>query len=274
MQGSNKWAPPRGVLGELVASAVSRAWLLAGKRAEIEAAADSAPRCPSLSEALQGGQVAVIAEVKRASPSKGVINAGLSVREQCAAYTNGGAAAISILTEPSRFSGEISDLREARSATALPLLRKDFIVDELQILEARGAGASAVLLIARALDPVRLGDLFEYALASHISPLVEVRDEAELDRALFLGANIIGVNNRDLETLEIDDAAGSLIPKIPQSCIAVAESGYRTEADVARAAAFGADAVLVGSELSAAQNPAALLSQLASVKRSRNARPN
>jgi indole-3-glycerol phosphate synthase len=221
-----------------------------------------------------GSLVRVIAEVKRSSPSKGEINPNLDVGEQCRAYATGGAAAISVLTEPTRFSGELEDLRQARAVCALPLLRKDFIIDRLQLLEARAAGASGVLLIVRALAPSRLEDLFGDAIELELEPLVEVRNEAELERALAAGATIIGVNNRDLETLEMDDAAARVIPRIPRSCVAVAESGYRTADDIARIAGFGADAVLIGSELSRVTEPASALAQFTTIPSAADARPN
>ncbi len=274
VQGSIKWTPPKGVLGELVAAAEGRVAQLRSRRAELEAAATSAPSAPSFLSALEKKTVAVIAEVKRSSPSKGGIKPGLDVGEQVRAYEEGGAAAISILTEPSRFGGDISDLSGARLATRLPLLRKDFIVDAIQITEARAAGASAVLLIARALDPSKLEELFHAAIEYKLHALIEVRDQPELDRALAIGGSIIGVNNRNLETLEIDGAALSLIPRIPRRCIAIAESGYRTASDIETVARAGADAVLIGSELSASSNPAQLLAGFTSIKRSRDARPN
>ena len=263
-----------GILGELVASTQARVGLLRANRAEIESAAASAPRAPSFVDALQGSTVAVIAEVKRTSPSRGEINSGLDVASQCRAYDEGGASAISVLTEPTRFGGDIADLVEARRVTLRPLLRKDFIIDEIQIMEARAAGASAVLLIARAVDPGKLRELFRATVENRLYALVEVRDGDELEAALAIGATVIGVNNRNLETLEIDDAAAELLPRVPRKCIAVAESGYRTAGDVARGAAAGADAVLIGSELSASMRPALLLAELVAIKRSRNARPN
>ncbi|MBA3645534.1 MAG: indole-3-glycerol-phosphate synthase [Gemmatimonadaceae bacterium] len=274
MQGSKKWTPPGGVLGELVAAAQTRAQALRPSAGDLRAGVSSAPPAPSFLDALSGDTVAVIAEVKRASPSKGAINEALDVGEQCRAYEAGGAAAISVLTEPARFAGKVADLVAARTACALPLLRKDFIVDELQILEARASGASAVLLIARAMDPSQLKELFRCAVESRLYALVEVRDGAELETAVSIGATIIGVNNRNLETLEMDDAAQHVLPLIPRKCIAVAESGYRTRDDVMRAASIGADAVLIGSELSVSLTPASLLEELASVKRTRNARAN
>ena len=275
MQGSKKWVPPAGVLGELVAAANVRAKALLPRAAELRGRAQSASPPPSFVNALSGSStVAVIAEVKRASPSKGAINEGLDVAAQCRAYEDGGAAAVSVLTEPSRFGGCIEDLEAARASCSLPLLRKDFIVDDLQIIEARAYGASAVLLIARALDPSHLKELYQSSIENRLYALVEVRDEREMETALAIGATVIGVNNRNLETLEIDDAAEVFLSRIPAKCVAVAESGYRTRADVERAAKAGADAVLIGSELSASPRPAALLGELASVKRTRNARAN
>lgn len=273
-QGSKKWAPPKGVLGDLVRAAESRVRGLESSRERLTACAAAAGATPSFIAALDGRTVSVIAEVKRASPSKGAINADLAIDEQCRAYEKGGASAISVLTEPSSFAGKIEDLTDARIASSLPLLRKDFIVDELQILEARAAGASAVLLIVRAIPPSRLEDLFRCALEHRLDALVEVRDERELETALEIGASIIGVNNRDLETLEVDDAAHRITPLIPRKCKAVAESGYRTRDHVMKAADAGADAVLIGSVLSASPSPAGLLAELASVKRTGNARPN
>jgi indole-3-glycerol phosphate synthase len=274
VQASNKWAPPTGVLGELVRAAESRVRALGGSRHELRSRAASADAGPSFLNALERKTVAVIAEVKRASPSKGAINADLDIEDQCRAYEKGGAAAISVLTEPTRFGGTIEDLATARAASSLALLRKDFIVDELQLAEARAAGASAVLLIVRALQRSRLSDLFRASVEQGLSVLVEIRDEDELETALSIGANIIGVNNRNLETLEMDDAVLRLLPLIPGKCKAVAESGYRTRRDVMRAAGAGADAVLIGSELSAALRPEALVADLATVERTANARPN
>lgn len=273
-QASRKWLPPRGVLGELVAAAAVAAAALRARRSELERKAGSAPRPRSFVGRLKGETVGIIAEVKRASPSRGSINPGLDVAAQCRAYESGGAAAISILTESSRFAGSIADLTAAAEACSVPLLRKDFIVDELQVLEARAAGASAVLLIARALEPSRLMELFQAALEAKLYALVEVRDEDELDRALSIGATLIGVNNRDLETLKVDEAALRLIPSIPRNCVAVAESGYQTATEITRVAEAGADAVLVGSELSRITNPAESVRKLSAVKRAPHARPN
>lgn len=231
--------------------------------------AEAVAPAPKFGTALRRTNVGVIAEVKRSSPSKGSINPGLAVQDQVIAYERGGAAAISILTEPTRFSGSNADLTAARSTCSLPLLKKDFHVDPLQIVEAKGLGASAALVIVRAVAPTRLRELVDTSRSVGIELLVEVRDENELQLALALGAEVIGVNNRDLETLEIDSTTATrLLPLIPEAVIAVAESGMKTADDVRAVAAVGADAVLVGSELSASANPEAAVRSLCAVKRS------
>ncbi|HEU4723628.1 MAG TPA: indole-3-glycerol phosphate synthase TrpC, partial [Gemmatimonadaceae bacterium] len=166
----------------------------------------SATAAPSLESALRAADVRIIAEVKRRSPSKGVIAASLDAPEQAAAYVTGGAAAISVLTEPAHFGGSPEDLRAVRERVSVPVLKKDFHVRPIQLVEARALGASAALLIARALAPDRLREMMDVARGLGLEVLVEVRDEAELDRALECGASMIGVNNRDLETLVIDAA--------------------------------------------------------------------
>lgn len=265
------WTPPTGVLGGIVAESRERVHAIpASRRAELERLA-AAPRAdrPSFARALSAGaSVAVIAEVKRRSPSKGEIKAALSASAQAMAYAAGGAAAISVLTEPKHFGGSLDDLLEAGSSVAVPLLRKDFVVDRTQLLEARAAGASAVLLIARALEPARLAELAAEAESLGLEPLIEVRTEGELARALATNARVIGVNQRDLETLEVDAAVTArLLPLVPRDRVAVSESGVRSRADVERAAASGAGAVLVGSVLSAADDPAAAVRALTGVPR-------
>ncbi len=211
--------------------------------------------------------------MKRSSPSKGVINAAIQVESQLEAYERGGAAAASILTEPTRFSGSSDDLVRARTTVRIPLLKKDFHVDPLQIVEAKALGASAALLIARAVNPKQARELFTAARDVGIEILMEVRTEAELDLALSLDAEIVGVNNRNLETLQIDpDTAARLIPLIPASVVAVAESGVRSPDDVRRMADVGADAVLVGSSISASPDPEAAVRSLTGIARSSNAR--
>jgi indole-3-glycerol phosphate synthase len=215
----------------------------------------------------------VIAEVKRSSPSKGAINVGMNVERQLRAYEAGGAAAISILTEPLRFGGSNSDLILARGCVRLPLLKKDFHVAVVQILEARMLGASAALVIARAVAPDRLKELVQAGRDAAIEILVEVRDEHELDLALTLDAKLIGVNNRNLETLQIDpETSTRLLPLIPRGVVAIAESGVRAIADVARAASAGADGVLVGSELSKSADPEKAVRSLIDVPRMVDAR--
>ncbi len=228
---------------------------------------------PSFRAALQGQRVGLIAEVKRSSPSKGAINPGLDLARQVRAYEAGGAAAISVLTEPSRFGGSPADLVLARKSVALPLLKKDFHVEVSQILEAKALGASAALVIARAVPPARLKDLMSAGEDVALEILVEVRDERELDLALSLNASMIGVNNRNLETLEIDaETSLRLLPLIPRGVVAIAESGVKSAADVMRVAAAGADAVLVGSELSGASDPEAAVRSLTGVARTGGAR--
>jgi indole-3-glycerol phosphate synthase len=231
-------------------------------------AARDAPAGPSLLNALRGGTVAVIAEVKRRSPSKGAIATGLDVVAQARAYAAGGATAVSILTEPAHFGGSSGDLTAVREELTIPTLKKDFHVTVIQLVEARLLGASAALLIARAVPPQRLRALIDQGRTLGLELLVEVRDEWELESALKSGANMIGVNNRNLETLEIDPAtAERVIPKIPPAVIAVAESGVSSREDVERYAAAGADAVLVGSALSASSDPAEATNALVDVTR-------
>lgn len=258
------WTPPGGTLGELVESAWKRAQAIdtSGSR-DLRAG-----RVPSLSAALRGDRVKVIAEIKRSSPSKGIINAAIDAGEQASRYEAGGAAAISVLTEPIRFGGSNSDIARVRKACALPILKKDFHVCESQIEEAAMLGASAALIIVRAIEPTRLERLAAAARDAGIELLYEVRDEAEMVRALNAGATMIGVNNRDLETLRIDsETVGRLVPLIPSDVVAIAESGYSTREQVEIAAAAGSDAVLVGSSLSGAGDPASAVAAIADVSR-------
>ncbi len=207
-----------------------------------------------------------MAEVKRRSPSKGAIAEDLDAVAQACAYLAGGAAAVSILTEPTHFGGSVDDLIAVHQRVPMPTLKKDFHIAPIQLLEARALGASAALLIVRALHPDLLVELMQLGRAIDLELLVEVRDEEELQRALDAGARMIGVNNRDLETLVIDAAtADRLIPLIPSDVVAIAESGVRGREDVERYAAVGADAVLVGSSLSAAIDPVLATRALAGV---------
>jgi indole-3-glycerol phosphate synthase len=262
--------PPTGTLGELVRAAAESAERLKASRRDLERRASDASRPTLMLPALTSAEVAVIAEIKRASPSLGAIRSQIDAAGQARAYAEGGAAAISVLTEPSRFGGRLEDLESASAAVGKPVLRKDFLVCEEQILEARAAGASSVLLIARALEPALLQALTAFALAAGVEPLVEVRSEAELGRALDAGARLIGVNARDLETLEVERGIVPMILRlVPPDVIAVAESGIATRADVELVAAAGADAVLVGAALSRAADPRAATLALTGIPRRR-----
>jgi indole-3-glycerol phosphate synthase len=271
VQASSHWTPPVGTLGRIVAEAETRAARLERDRAMLAASADRTPVGPSLEQAIRAAtDVSILAEVKRRSPSKGIIAASLGAVEQSRAYGAGGAVGASILTEPNHFGGSNDDLVAVRAATPLPVLKKDFHVRPIQLLEARALGASAALLIVRALSPERLVEMMEAGRALGLELLAEVRDELELERAVDAGATMVGVNNRDLETLEIDPTtAERIIPLVARSAVAIAESGVHHRADVERYAAIGADAVLVGSSLSAAGDPAAATRALTGVPRRR-----
>ncbi|HVE77305.1 MAG TPA: indole-3-glycerol phosphate synthase TrpC [Gemmatimonadaceae bacterium] len=268
MQAFSVWRPPGGVLGRIVGEARGRAAALRGALPALERAADLAPTPPSLAGALRRGRtVAVVAEVKRRSPSKGTINPTLSAPAQARAYVAGGATAISVLTEPASFGGSLEDLLAVVGEVPVPVIKKDFHVDAVQLVEARALGAAAALLIARALGP-ELPALMARARELRLETIVEVRDEAELEVALAGGADVVGVNVRDLETLELDPGvADRLLPLIPANVVALAESGIRHVGDVSRYADAGADAVLVGSSVSAAADPAAAVAALAGVPR-------
>jgi indole-3-glycerol phosphate synthase len=197
------------------------------------------------------GVVSLIAELKQASPSAGVIRVENNIPVRIAGYGNGGAGALSILTEEEYFNGSPQLLELARKESALPLLRKDFIVDRYQIEESRVLGADAILLIALSLPGGLLYDFIQHALDTQLTPLVEVHDERDLERAINAHAKVIGVNNRDLHTLKVDLAtSGKLIPMIPKiGYTIVSESGIRTPEDVRHCGKIGAHAVLVGESL-------------------------
>jgi indole-3-glycerol phosphate synthase len=262
------WTPPGGTLGGIIFEARDRAAALLGKRTELAARAKAVASAPQFGKVLRGPRVAVIAEVKRRSPSKGWINPNISAPEQARAYELGGAAAISVLTEPAHFGGSNDDLLAVRDAVGIPVLKKDFHVEPVQLIEAKALGASAALLIARALSRDALMRMADTARGLDLEVLVEIRDEDELERALAANATIIGINNRNLETLAIDAATSErLLRSIPGAAIGIAESGVSARADVERVARAGADAVLVGSVISAAADPAAAVRDLASVAR-------
>lgn len=241
---------------------------LQGRRASLEREASAVPHPRSFERALAGRRVTVIAEVKRRSPSAGSIREDLDPASHAAKYADAGASAISVLTDGPFFGGSLDDLRDVARRVSVPVLRKDFILDEVQILEARAAGASAVLLIVRALSPARLGDLLASAVGWGLDALVEVHSRAELALALDSGARLVGVNSRDLDTFRIDTpGAWEIVSAVPPDVLTVAESGMASKADVEAAAAAGADAVLVGTALSAALDPATLLATLTQVPR-------
>ena len=255
-------------LEEILASTRRGLPALGQRRRALEREAADRPSPRSLRDALRTERVAVVAEVKRRSPSAGVIREDLEPGARAALYASHGAAAISVLTDGPHFGGSVDDLRAAASRVDVPVLRKDFILDELQIIEARAAGAAAVLLIVRALSQDRLAALLGTAHAAGLDALVEVHTAPELDRALEAGARVIGVNSRDLDTFRIDlMSAWAVLATVPPDAIAVAESGMHGRPDVERAAAAGADAALVGTALSAAADPATLLQELSVVPR-------
>lgn len=219
------------------------------------------PRDPM--PALRGAGASVIAEVKRRSPSKGALAEIPDPAVLAGEYAAGGAAAISVLTEQRRFGGSLEDLRAVRRAVDTPLLRKDFIVTEYQLVEARAAGADLALLIVAALDDDDLRRLHDTARELGLTPLVEVHDEAETERAVALGAELVGVNARNLKTLEIDpDTFGRLAPLIPDDRVKVAESGISTRDDVVRFVSEGARAVLVGEALVKDGDPRAAVASM------------
>ena len=273
MQVARLWTPPAGPLGRLSSASASRAAKARALKpyADQEAEALAMPVPPNILAAITArSDVAVIAELKRSSPSRGAINTDLDAAVQVRAYADGGARAFSILTEPSEFGGALDDLAIAAALGVGPCIRKDFITDVIQLVEARRAGAAAALLIARALPTEQLGALVFAARMLGVEPLVEVRDEDELRDALDAGALLIGVNNRDLETLEIDPAASQrLLPLVPVTHVAIYESGITSPADVERAAGCGADAVLVGSSISASAAPRDAVAALTGITRQR-----
>jgi indole-3-glycerol phosphate synthase len=255
-------------LDEILSSTRGRLDGLRGRGATLTREAQDSPRPPSFRAALRRSQLAVIAEVKRRSPSAGPIREDLDPAERAELYASQGAAAISVLTGGPYFGGSLADLAEAVRRVSLPTLRKDFILDELQILEARAAGAAAILLIVRALPRARLGELLRFAREWSLDALVEVHTPAELSVALEADSEIIGVNSRDLDTFRIDtQSAWEILGRIPPDRVAVGESGMSSVADVELAAQAGADAVLVGTALSAASSPADLLRAICQVAR-------
>jgi indole-3-glycerol phosphate synthase len=213
--------------------------------------------------ALVRDSINIIAELKKASPSRGLIRADFDPVALARGFEAAGAAALSVLTEEEFFQGDLKHMRDARAAVGLPVLRKDFIIDPWQVWEARATNADSFLLIVAALDDERLAELFALGRELGMEPLVEVHTRGELARALAAGARIIGVNNRDLRTLELRvETSLELIEIIPDECIAVCESGLRLHDDLTRFRAAGFDAFLVGEHLMAQPDPAAALRAL------------
>ena len=208
-------------------------------------------------------QLCVIAEIKRKSPSKGVLHPDLNAANISALYEQGGASCLSVLTDEDFFGGSIEDLQNARASTSLPVIRKDFTVSEFDVVDARLMGADCVLLIAAALSNDELSRFFDLATHIGLDVLVETHDESELDRALNVGANVVGVNQRDLITFEVDHArAERMASLIPPTVVRVAESGVRDVRDARRLRDAGYDAVLVGESIVTASDPAAAVRDL------------
>jgi indole-3-glycerol phosphate synthase len=213
--------------------------------------------------ALVRDGVSVIAELKKASPSRGVIRQDYRPVALAPQLERAGAAALSVLTEEDFFSGSLEDLKVARQATAIPVLRKDFIIDPWQVWEARAAGADSFLLITAILDDVALREMLRLGRSLEMEPLVEVHSRQELDRALTARARIIGVNNRDLRTFEVRlETSLDLVEAIPEDCVAVSESGLHTQDDLARLRRAGFDAFLIGEQLMREADPSGPLSEL------------
>ena len=229
----------------------------------VKEAARRAPSPRNVLGALKGADVAVIAEVKRASPSKGALAAIADPAALAVDYEAGGARVISVLTEPRRFGGSLEDLAAVREAVRVPVLRKDFVVSSYQLWEARAHGADMVLLIVAALEQNALVSLVERAISIDLVPLVEVHTDNELDRAIDAGARVIGVNARNLATLEVDRSVfARLAPRVPDGVIKIAESGVRGPHDLLAYAAAGADAVLVGESLVTGKDPRSAVADL------------
>jgi indole-3-glycerol phosphate synthase len=221
------------------------------------------PRGDAFRAALAADGVRVIAECKRRSPSRGVLRPDYDPAGIAAGYARAGAAGISVLTEPSFFDGSLAHLRAVRAAVSTPILRKDFIVNEYQIAEARAAGADAVLLIVAALSAESLPRLLRYAADLGLMPLVEVHTDRELPMALEAGADTIGVNSRNLKTLDVDTGLFErMVDAIPDGVVAVAESGIRTPEDIRRLRAAGFDAFLIGERFMTDADPGASLATL------------
>lgn len=261
--------PDHDILTRILARKEVEVKALAVRKRELRSAAEGAPRGRDLAEALRAGpNVAVIAEVKRRSPSAGWMRRDISVEAVGRVYAEAGAVAISVLTDQAYFGGALADLEAVRRVVPVPVLRKDFVISEIQLWEAKAVGADAVLLIVRALDDARLRGLVELSRELTLGALVEVHDEPELERAVRAGATIVGVNNRDLASFRTDLGVSlRLVPRLPAAVVRVAESGIRDPGDVVRLAGAGVDAILVGEALMRAADAGSTLAALAACPR-------
>jgi indole-3-glycerol phosphate synthase len=253
------------VLGRIVearrASVAHRQRVL--PEAVLKMAVKKATPARDFAAALARPQLNIIAELKKASPSRGLLREEFHPIELAKSFENAGAAALSVLTEEEFFQGSAKDLRDARKACEIPVLRKDFVVDAWQVWEARAIDADSFLLIVAALSDAALAELLALGRELGMEPLIEVHTRAELDRAIAASARIIGINNRDLKTLEVKlETSFDLVKAIPEDCVAVCESGIRDGAEIRRLRAAGFDAFLIGEHLMTQPDPAAALSAL------------
>jgi indole-3-glycerol phosphate synthase len=232
--------------------------------AELEREAGSQPEGRPFAEALSRPGTSLIAEHKRRSPSAGTLTEmGVSCADVVSAYERGGAAALSVLTEEAHFGGSLADLREARAATELPVLRKDFTIDPYQLYEAKAAGADAVLLVVGAMTPDELARLYREAHTLDLDAIVEIHDEEELDQALEVDADVLGINNRDLDDFSVDiQRTFDLLADVPAGKVVVSESGIQSREQIDELEQVGVDAVLIGEALMRAPDPEEAVRQL------------
>lgn len=251
------------ILAKIVETKRSELAFLERDRAMLERLASERKPARDFRKALRAQPRSIIAEIKKASPSKGVLLEIFEPSKIAKMYDQGGAACLSVLTDRDYFQGGLKDLQNARAAVGLPVLRKDFTVDPLHVIEAAAHGADAILLIAAILDEREMRDLREQAASFGMAALVEVHDAMELDAAIHSGADLIGVNNRNLHTFEVTlETALRLVDKIPQNAIRIAESGIQSRADVARLEGAGFQAFLVGEHLMKSADPIVALKEL------------
>jgi indole-3-glycerol phosphate synthase len=252
-----------GILARKADEVAARKAALPGRELAARARDAAPPRGFAAALSPRGGPARIVAEVKRASPSAGAIAAGLDAPAQARRYAGAGAACISVLTDGPGFGGSLEDLAAVRAAVEVPLLRKDFVLDRYQLLEARAHGADAALLIVAALAPDRLRALHDACGELGLAALVEVHDAREAELALGAGARLVGVNNRDLRTFAVDLAVSErILPSLPEGVKGVAESGVRTADDARRLRRAGAANLLVGEALVRAADPGALLREM------------